>query len=128
MMMHISVGKETTDDELKLIRATFGKEFNLQIDNNLIRLSERDWLPLAIYFVINASASGAIWDGIKFAIQAFFVKKPTLTKRNVNIKITTNKKYAIISDKRKIIQEEEKVIEIESLDELIKCLREHADS
>jgi len=129
MKLHITVGKETTDDEIKLIRATFGKKFDIQIDNTCMRLSETELLPLVIYFTIKTVASGAVWDGIKFAVQSFFAKKPELTKRPANIKITTKEKYAVISDKRIIVQEREKAIEIKSMDvdELIKYLREDVD-
>lgn len=123
MKLHVIVGKETTEDEIKLIRTTFGKKFDLQIDNTLIRLSEAGLLPLVIHLTINAIASGVVWDGIKFAVQAFFAKKPKLTKRPASIKITTKEKYAVISDRRIIVQEKEDAIEIESIDELIKYLK-----
>ncbi len=128
MKLHITVGKETTADEIKLIRTTFGEKFDLQIDNTCIRLSETALLPLAIYFTITAVASGAVWDMIKFAVQDFFAKKPEITERTANIKITTKEKYVVISDKRIIVQERESATEIKSIDELFKYLRENEKS
>ena len=121
----ILVGRETSIEEIRLIEGTFGQKFALSVDKGLIRKST-DLLPLAIHFILSATASGLTYDYLKLAIHDFLARVNSVAKRPSYIRIQKNDVYIVISNDNLIFQDRSETREYSSVAKILEDLRNHS--
>ncbi len=96
MKQHLDIytGKETTDEEVEIIRQSFTEHFNIDIYKETIRLSDTD-LPIVINIALGV-VSHAVFALLVLCTRQLFHRLRSNDKRDATVKIEINGKQILI--------------------------------
>ncbi len=113
------VGRESAPEEIHALKDAFAGDFEIEINNSYIRLSQ-DQLPFIVDITIGLVSAG-IYDFLKVGIKKLLSSSEITRKKSVVVR--KSKEQYIFSEKRICIRKDREDLEFDSVDDLFNYLR-----
>jgi hypothetical protein len=121
--LHISIGSESSEEELKAVSECFDESgYTNTVQRNYVRASAGD-LPMVIMVVAWGVASNAVWDIVKFAVKRL-IDDPRLQKRKPTVVVKRKGYDAIVTEDKFQVRQGIDGREFDTFDELVKYTQE----